>query len=445
MGCRDSNKIPLLISNQNNLENRTKCISVTHHESYPAFQFTTLLARKNYDTKEYDLDYDFFEMMSETIEKYTQMKLTTSEIYKYTKVELATSKFYDEQICIPEFRQELNCKEYNGSKYSCATCADGFYMDNLVNCVKGVIPNCQAYEDEYHCNKCGQGYYVTGAETSLTSGHIFIKGCKEYTVDCQQYSLDKDSCIRCKPGAYMDTTAATEKYDCKPYTVPNCAVYSHSSDVCRICEPGAYLDSSGKCKPINVVNCIIYSKSGGSCLACMNGFYLEKGTSLCKAHSILNCEVFGLHTDSCDMCSENYYLDDLNKRCLQLTLDGCASARRNKNECLFCKNGYYLDKSIEKCRLNTALYCQFKSNIANKCVTCVSTAYLDKTNPNDLKCRPYRIAKNCTHFDAFEDKCKGCQPGFYHSNGPAWNTLFPIVKHISTTPTSAQLVNTLSI
>ena len=117
------------------------------------------------------------------------------------------------------------------------------------------------------------------------------------------------------------------------------------------------------------------------------------------------------------MCSENYYLDDLTKKCLQLTLDGCASARRNENECLFCKNGYYLDRSIGKCRLNTALYCQFKSNIANNCVTCVSTAYLDKTSPNDLKCKPYRVAKNCTHFDAFEDKCKGCQPGFYYSSG----------------------------
>ena len=267
VACRDANKISIIISNSNDLYNKTKCIPVTHHDSYPVIQFTAVYGAKHSDFEEYGVGYDFLDIMTDSIEH-------------YNIVELATSRFYDEQICIPEFRQELNCKEYNGSKYSCATCADGYFMDDLENCVKGTIPKCEEYSDGYHCSKCGQGYYVTGAETSLSGAHKFMKGCSKYTVDCQQYSPDKDSCIRCKSGAYMDTTTATEKYDCKPYTVPNCAVYSPGSDDCRICEPGAYLDSNGKCNPINVVNCVIYSKRSGSCLACKNGFYLENGTSL---------------------------------------------------------------------------------------------------------------------------------------------------------------------
>ena len=413
LACKDPNTIPLHIYNTSSSMIELKCIPITNYKYYPTLEFSIIRVGKNREFEEYGTTDN------------TRAMLVGEEGH-YTQIDLYYSLNISSFVCLPEYRQELNCKEYHRTKYKCDTCANGFYMDELENCVKGNIPHCDEYADAYHCGKCVQGYFATGTETS-SSDPKFMKGCKKYAVDCQQYSPDKDSCIRCKSGAYMDTTTATDKYDCKPYTVPNCAVYSPSSDECRICEPGAYLDSSGKCKPINVVNCIIYSKSSGSCLACKNGFYLENGTSLCKAHSILNCEVFGMHSDSCDMCSDNYYLDDQTKRCLQLTLDGCASARRNKNECLFCKNGYYLDKSIEKCRLNTALYCLFKSNISNNCVTCVSTAYLDKTTPADLKCKPYRIAKNCTHFDAFEDKCKGCQPGFYHasSNGTCMEYSIP--------------------
>ena len=306
------------------------------------------------------------------------------------------------KVCLPEFRQNLNCKTYNG--YGCSICKEGFVNSSSGSkiCEKGQISFCIDYTDVDNCKKCQEGFFIKVDATGNSA-------CSEYTKTCLTYNPLSDTCLTCPFSSYLDVTNG----ECSPYNNArnNCLKRDPSADVCILCEEGTYLDSSAKCIPITVSNCKVYLANVGTCTVCKRGFYLDYSTNYCIPHSIFNCSIYDDRADKCLFCLKGYYLNSDGK-CDLFMLKGCSIPIRNQKKCEFCEQGYYLDSDTSLCLINPAIHCQVFNQIEPTCLKCDPSAYM-----KDDLCTQYLKAKDCQVLNPIDDDCISCVTGFYLDTG----------------------------
>ena len=327
--------------------------------------------------------------------------------FKYVHKAAIQKSMIPKKLCLPEMRQELNCKTYTAGN-DCATCLDGYFRVTNKGCLKGSLFGCKVYHSRGVCTTCEEDYFLT-YHSSLSADAPGDLICKRRTKKCAKYNPSLDGCTRCLPLQWSDPSTLT--LECKPYTVTNCQVYHKFADRCLVCEFGSFLDLNNspntKCKPIVADNCKLFSSLSQNCLACNEGFYLDSDSNLCNVVSSFNCRFFSPTEDACTFCYKGYYLEE--GKCLLSTLEGCITQKSNERECLYCAQGYYLDDTTEICMVHTAKHCAVFDQTSDSCISCSDGAYRNDSG----KCMKHFKATNCSVFNPTKDECLGCLRGYY--------------------------------
>ena len=130
-----------------------------------------------------------------------------------------------------------NCKESNDGE-TCSICEDNFFLDEDNFCTQ--VKYCSQSKNEYVCEKCISGYYLTKYGES-----------------------------------------------CTPEI--NCHYGSKLLGICTVCEENYYIDiSDGKCMPNTEDDEFKYcQKANKLCIDCIVGYFIDK-ENMCSTTA--NCE-----------------------------------------------------------------------------------------------------------------------------------------------------------
>ena len=273
-----------------------------------------------------------------------------------------------------------NCKESNDGE-TCSICEDYFYFDENNFCTQ--INYCSQSKNEYECEKCITGYYITGYGNSCTpeiNCHYGNRAlglctvCKEnYYIDindgkCRSNIEDNEFkncqkanklCINCITGYFIDEENMCALTD-------NCA-YSEDG-ICLQCRDNYHLDLEYNC--IDVEKCI-HSK-GGQCIECIDNYYYNRNNKTCLIAEgyFENCKS-GYDDWICDECKNDFYLNQSDYSCYSNDEDDifykCARTYTGVDLCSECIEGYYLGKKDNKC--SKVEECAISEN-ENKCIEC---------------------------------------------------------------------------
>ena len=118
---------------------------------------------------------------------------------------------------------------------SCIDCIDGFYLDTDGKCKQIPIQYCENGNASscFHCKE--------GTEFDINNNKTCI--LKDYIIECDEYSHDKKTCIKCHQGYSFnaDNTTCELKY-CQ-----------ETEQICFLCEDG-YFPEGNVCKSFNESN-----------------------------------------------------------------------------------------------------------------------------------------------------------------------------------------------
>ena len=281
-----------------------------------------------------------------------------------------------------------HCKESIDGK-TCSICEDYYFFDDNQFCTQ--INYCSQSKDEYVCEKCISGYYLTGYGESCTpekNCHYGNKAlgictvCKEnFYIDisdgkCKSNIEDDEfkncfkankNCINCINGYYID-----EQNMCAE--TGNCA-YSEEG-ICLECSDNYFLDLDNNC--VNVKNCI--HSISGYCLECKDKYYFNKRNNTCVLAEgyFENCKV-GYDDWICIECKNDFYLNESDSTCYSNKEEDyfykCKKTEIGADICIECIDGYFLGTKDNKCSKIEGCSISEKEN---KCIECDENYCLDE-------------------------------------------------------------------
>jgi len=316
------------------------------------------------------------------------------------------------------FQDEIfgNCLQTLDGK-TCDVCEEDFYFNEENKC--NAINFCSKSKNNYSCEKCISGYYLTQYGTTCTQEKNCYSGNKDlgicltcidnYYIDymdgkcksnqeendfkycfiadnnkCQKciskYKLsidnkcslssncaevDNGECIVCEDNYHLG-------YDNRCTNIDHC-IYSNDYE-CIECENNYYFNrTKGLCQigEGNLKNCKLTDK-GDYCIKCKDDFYLNKKNNLCynnqENNNFYKCAMTDDTGELCNECIKEYYLGDKDNKCSKI--EGCLLSE-NENKCIECDEYYCLDINTGKCVINDEIIDEekkfyFKCNKTNK-------------------------------------------------------------------------------
>ncbi len=222
--------------------------------------------------------------------------------------------YLQENTCVALLEEELidNCVFYQ-NQFNCERCGDGFLVQNGV-CESTSLQNCALFAGPLICEKCIQGYGFKDVEGTPT--------CVQKSVDNCTVSEDFDpfNCLVCANGHYVNEGACAQVTD----LILNCVEYA-GIDVCSKCSMGTALSIDGK--------------------TCYSSLHAKRSID---AHC-LSAEV--VDTPICNTCEPGFYFSD--GECVECgepngLSNGCYNCDAvDPSVCLICKPGYYMTKTAD--------------------------------------------------------------------------------------------------
>ncbi|ELP93782.1 protein serine/threonine kinase, putative [Entamoeba invadens IP1] len=216
--------------------------------------------------------------------------------------------------------------------------------------------------------------------------------------NCDIYSVDKATCIRCQENYYTNKTHCLSCGE-------NCK-WCRSNSVCDICEEDYILDNN-TCVNSKSVNCDFATSN--VCLKCSSNHLWESTQSKCVAECGEGCFKCS-SPDNCDFCDISVGYTQNTSSTLCEFVDNFKKVTQNKvleclehyyginNKCIFCSNGcekcyFDITTKTEKCLLCSS------DNVLNSLGSCVDT-----------------YSSKCMH--SINNTCAQCPQGMYF-NGEA--------------------------
>ena len=276
---------------------------------------------------------------------------------------------------------------------SCQTCLQNFSLVNdgkpYLECKKlpkeeDRSPYCKKYNEEGICEECLDNYFLTHGNKKCTQ--IFY---------CNY--LEKEKCIECIPGFYLDKK---DNNICKSYNDKffYCKE-SEDGEKCSLCREGFYLSQNNKC--VITPHCIESKPNTYYCQKCEDNFYLTLEGSCSITEHCKN--IISPQLGKCYICEKNYYLN---------TETGFCKSNQEDNIFKYCEKGsefcesciiyYYLGED-NKCSKSK----NCSESIDGTCIQCSEGTFLTKNN----KCAE---TDNCILVDDYY-KCIECETGFYYN------------------------------
>ena len=236
--------------------------------------------------------------------------------------------------------KEGTCKNQEGSLLfckisldgkSCDVCEEDYFFDENGKCIG--VNYCS--EGIYYCQKCIDGYFMTGDGNACTQE----KNC---------YSGDKLNglCNYCKDKYYIDLNDRKCKSNLEKEDFYYCKKVENN--ICILCENEYNLSEDGKCT--STKNCAEVEK--GKCISCSDGYYLGLDNRCTNVEHCIYSETFY----QCKECEDDYYLNTTSNQCLKYIegFENCKLTTFNGNEtyCYYCKNGFYMNQTNHLCYNN---------------------------------------------------------------------------------------------
>ena len=208
----------------------------------------------------------------------------------------------------------------NNSYQICVQCENGYYLrDN--DCHAGEIQNCDVYETEISCNRCGEKFVPVYAYEGIT------KCLKiEDRFNCSKldfYALERGffKCLECVENQFIINQNQEQiiKTECNLFVpIEFCVEYdiepriSTSSYECMECDELHYLDNN-RClaRLVRPQECIEYDQEKDKCLECEEGFFINTEQTACVTFpdGITNCRIYKSRTQ-CLSCVTNHFYED---------------------------------------------------------------------------------------------------------------------------------------
>lgn len=294
----------------------------------------------------------------------------------------------------------LKCAGFSSSLNKCEICDffNNFVQDQKQRCLLKNIPNCERYN---------------------YSGVV------------------PETCIRCKPGHFFQTSSETCEAVPPERVVPFCDYYDLNIN-CSRCQ-FKYFKSEGRCVAVGleIPNCKEYLGKF-SCGLCEDGFWFNRNSGLCeRISSVANCKVYG--RAKCLRCAENYlvtpnqihFIEEKNllhnqlflqelfvskevfasrpklSECRRVTVQGCKSFI-SFDRCRECQEGHFLtaEATCTPFPEDRIDHCQDYSS-ASICKKCVNGYFLSSN-----QCFPSTAVPNCLKYDPLSDSCVQCSDAF---------------------------------
>ena len=182
-----------------------------------------------------------------------------------------TSDYQDGIYDIITF-MSLNCFALNSFGYCDSNCGDGFYLSELVQCLR-CKAGCKTCTSSTNCTEC-------------LDGSFFDNGtCKPCRYGCSRCQSEKPlSCLTCSKGYYfVDYTHANAIGTCSLCS-SNCQeCFGPSAQECLIPVPGKYIENQGQ-PTATFKDCVPPCKnctSATQCSSCIDSFDFNESNSTC--------------------------------------------------------------------------------------------------------------------------------------------------------------------
>ncbi|EAR81858.2 zinc finger lsd1 subclass family protein (macronuclear) [Tetrahymena thermophila SB210] len=292
-----------------------------------------------------------------------------------------------------------NCKTclHPYSDTSCSSCYDGYYLNNINQCLQCQSPcqNCQKVAIQ--CKSCIDGYILN--QSTLECVLNCDKSCK--TCFSPQNS---NACTSCPDGFYLINNS------CKNCDFP-CQTCQISPQECLSCFNNYKLENVLKqCTPICDISCksCYQPQDPSQCIECAFGYFLnsQNKCQICESP----CSSCVDNPSNCISCLETYYSIPLNGICIKMNCDETCftcSKDNDRQACIKCKEGFVkLGNLCEKCESP----CQACIQSQIQCTSCIAN-YKLKKNKCYFNC--HSSCNTCQNQSPQEDKCTSCFEGYF--------------------------------
>ena len=345
------------------------------------------------------------------------------------------------QFC--EAQLPPNCMTLDPVKDICSQCQSGFFLhpqtDTCLRIPTAQIQDCEDYESNTKCLKCGPGFYLSHATSA-----DFINSCSKLTTraNCLKYDPQSDACAVCQTNYFKSSSE-----DCngrRLLEIPYCLTLSQTNDSCLKCEDGFELDTKGSKCHLRILNCDKHNQTLSSfvCVACAQHYFLDPNNNTkCLLKWDLNCQQYK-DGQECSKCRSGYYFSPAVKRCLANQIGNCLTA--DNDLCSECQSDFYFDNSNRTCKARNVPDCEEFHPSNNTCTKCTSPKSLSRAlnlcieqTQLDPLCKTFEIGNpfacstckanashitklarclpndtpNCLTFN-IEGVCSECQSGF---------------------------------
>ena len=297
-----------------------------------------------------------------------------SEDHKCTNVENCKESTFDictkcnngyyldikENKCKLQNETFARCMQTIDSK-TCDICEEDYYFDEDKKC--NAVNYCAKTINNYRCEKCISGYYLTAFGTECTPEENCYRGNKDLGI-----------CTDCKDGYYLDYKDGK----CKSNQENNEFKYCYQADgICKKCIARYQLGLDNKCSL--TANCA--ETENGICIGCIENYYLGLDH---RCSNVKHCIISNDY--NCIECDDNYYYNRTNGTCMiaEGNLKNCKYSSF-KEYCEECKNNSYLNKTDNLCYSNEEkgkfYKCAKTNDLGDLCYSCIEGYYLgDKDN-----------------------------------------------------------------
>ena len=327
----------------------------------------------------------------------------------------------DFKLCKSYFSSDFkNCKKINEEKGTCASCENGYYLDDEdFKCIQ--TQNCSTSIYGI-CTKCSYGFYLNKKNNSCLLTENQLLYCKE--------SLDGEFCETCKDYYYLtddnrcmraNFCAKSDKFDCKEckngyYLAENkacsisenCHEADYETGYCNDCIEGYYLDlKDRKCKSNKDEDDYNHCKQADDfCISCEMGYYLGEDN---RCSSSKNCEQS--EKGICTYCSLYFYLTK-DKRCTRV--ENCLYSNE-LYECIECEDDFYYDIRMRSCIEADSNFtnCKYSDSLGYKCGYCKDDYYLNYTDNYCYSNNKYGLLYKCALASEDGDSCTECIQDYF--------------------------------
>ena len=273
-----------------------------------------------------------------------------------------------------------NCKESFDGK-TCFTCEDYFYFDENNFCTQ--VNHCSQSKNEYECEKCASGFFLTEYGESCTPEKNCHYGNKALSL-----------CTTCKENFFIDISDGKCRSNIEDDEFKNC---QKANKFCTDCINGYYIDQEHMCT--NTLNC--QNSENGICMECIEDFFLDLENNCVDVENCIHSKI-----GECLECKENLYYNRRNRTCLEAEgyFENCKTGYDDWI-CDECKNDFYLNQSDYTCYSNNEegnfYKCARTQTGEDICSECIEGYFLGSKDNKCTKIEGCAISEN-------ENKCNEC-------------------------------------